>query len=102
MLRWVLVQSNCGAREQPGIKEDRGAIVIVVPTDAPLLAHQLNRLARRASLGLARAVEEAITNVLFAADTMTGNQGHTVEGLPVGRVLQILKSRSLADLCSTL
>jgi D-aminopeptidase len=160
----VLVQCNCGEREllriggvpigeaierspsataeQPGIKQDRGSIIIVVATDAPLVAHQLKRLARRASLGLARtgsisgnysgdlflafstanpgaasgagertvrmlpnealdpiftatvdSVEEAITNVLFAADTMTGNQGHKVEGLPVARVLEILGER---------
>ncbi len=31
-----------------------GSIIIVVATDAPLLSHQLERLARRASLGVAR------------------------------------------------
>ena len=72
----VLVQCNCGAREQLRIagapvgqeitgdkvwgklgsraEEERGSIIIVVATDAPLLPHQLKRLARRASLGLAR------------------------------------------------
>jgi D-aminopeptidase len=34
--------------------EDRGSIIVVVATDAPLLAHQLKRLARRVSLGLGR------------------------------------------------
>jgi L-aminopeptidase/D-esterase-like protein len=33
---------------------DKGSIIIVVATDAPLLAHQLKRLARRAALGVAR------------------------------------------------
>ena len=33
---------------------DAGSIIIVIATDAPLLPHQLKRLARRASLGLAR------------------------------------------------
>ncbi|HEY9126513.1 MAG TPA: P1 family peptidase [Acidobacteriaceae bacterium] len=33
---------------------DVGSIIIVIATDAPLLPHQLKRLARRASLGLAR------------------------------------------------
>jgi D-aminopeptidase len=33
---------------------DIGSIIIVVATDAPLLPHQLKRLARRAALGLAR------------------------------------------------
>jgi L-aminopeptidase/D-esterase-like protein len=72
----VLVQCNCGAREQlriagvpvgqeitsdkvwgklsPNTDEEKGSIIIVVATDAPLLPHQLKRLARRASLGLAR------------------------------------------------
>ena len=71
----VLVQANFGAKSQllvagvPVGKEmmgqespsrdmdesdDIGSIIIVVATDAPLLSHQLKRLARRASLGLAR------------------------------------------------
>ncbi len=33
---------------------EAGSIIIVVATDAPLLPHQLKRLARRASMGLAR------------------------------------------------
>jgi D-aminopeptidase len=72
----VLVQCNCGGREQLRIagvpvgqeisghkvwsgaassnQADNGSIIITVATDAPLLPHQLKRLARRASLGLAR------------------------------------------------
>lgn len=65
----VLVQSNCGRRSQLTIagvavgkaipenavfSKENGSIIIVVATDAPLLPHQLKRLARRASLGLAR------------------------------------------------
>lgn len=64
----VLVQCNCGRRSQltiagvPVGREmpehpaygDAGSIIIVIATDAPLLPHQLKRLARRASLGLAR------------------------------------------------
>jgi len=34
--------------------DERGSIIIVVATDAPLLAHQLKRLAHRATLGLGR------------------------------------------------
>ena len=65
----AFVQTNCGRRPQltiagvpvgkeipenaPYTKEN-GSIIIVVGTDAPLLPHQLKRLARRASLGLAR------------------------------------------------
>ena len=64
----VIVQANCGRRPQliiagvpvgkelPGsvYKKDTGSIIIIVGTDAPLMPHQLKRLARRASLGLAR------------------------------------------------
>jgi len=68
----VLVQCNYGLRSQlriagapvgAEIPEGRtrgdddpesGSIIIVVATDAPLLPHQTKRLARRASLGLAR------------------------------------------------
>jgi D-aminopeptidase len=64
----ALVQANCGRRPEltirglevgkkiPGsvYKQETGSIIIVVATDAPLLPHQLKRLARRASLGLAR------------------------------------------------
>ena len=72
----VLVQCNCGGREQLRIagvpvgreisgnkvwsgaassnQADTGSIIITVATDAPLLPHQLKRLARRASHGLAR------------------------------------------------
>jgi len=72
----VLVQANFGRRNQLRIagvpvgteitegarsstltgplSEDIGSIIIVVATDAPLIAHQLKRLARRAALGVAR------------------------------------------------
>jgi L-aminopeptidase/D-esterase-like protein len=65
----VLVQCNYGRRanlriagvpvgqeitEDVVYSKDTGSIIIVVATDAPLLPHQLKRLARRASLGLAR------------------------------------------------
>ncbi len=64
----ALVQCNCGRRSQltvagvpvgreiPGTVygEDTGSIIIAVATDAPLLPHQLKRVARRATMGLAR------------------------------------------------
>ncbi len=69
----VFVQANHGRRQElrisgvpvgreipdarrPGADDgpEQGSIIIVVATDAPLLPHQLQRLARRASLGLAR------------------------------------------------
>lgn len=65
----VLVQANFGLRHQLRIagvpigleitenllwSKETGSIIIMVATDAPLLPHQLKRLARRASLGVAR------------------------------------------------
>lgn len=50
---------RCGAEESAPAEgsapdDDRGSIIIVVATDAPLLPHQLKRLAKRAGLGVGR------------------------------------------------
>jgi len=71
----VLVQCNYGTRDNlriagipvgreipaedpyalvPSDIVERGSIIVVVATDAPLLPHQLKRIARRVSLGLGR------------------------------------------------
>jgi L-aminopeptidase/D-esterase-like protein len=44
----------CRARPAPQPEPRDGSIIIVIATDAPLAAHQLKRLARRASMGIAR------------------------------------------------
>ena len=36
-------------------------------------------------------VEEAVLNSLFRAETMTGRDGHTIQALPVERVLEICR-----------
>lgn len=118
-----------------------GSIIIVVATDAPLLPHQLERVVKRATLGLGRegsiaangsgdifvafstanrglvpdsgtaavwmvpnerinplfaatvqATEEAITNALVAAETMTGVDDVRVLALPHERLREILKN----------
>lgn len=121
---------------------DQGSIIIVIATNAPLSELQLNRVARRAAMGLARlgsfsgngsgdlilsfstandandpdndkalstqqipndgidplfnatvqATEEAITNALVAARTMSGTDGYTVFGLPHDELTSILKN----------
>lgn len=65
----VLVQANYGRRYQLLVagapvgkeipedtfrKQEMGSIIIVVATDAPLLPHQLKRITRRVTMGLAR------------------------------------------------
>ncbi len=39
----------------PARDREQGSCIVVIATDAPLLPHQLSRIARRAGLGLARA-----------------------------------------------
>lgn len=68
----VLVQANYGTRDSLTISgvpvgreitdhkfelhgaDDVGSIIVVVATDAPLMPHQLKRLARRVSMGIAK------------------------------------------------
>jgi L-aminopeptidase/D-esterase-like protein len=46
--------AGSGAAAVSPIPPDRGSIIVVVATDAPLLPHQLKRVARRAVLGVGR------------------------------------------------
>jgi L-aminopeptidase/D-esterase-like protein len=50
-------------------EEDSGSIIVVVATDAPLLPHQLRRVARRAALGIGRmgGVASSSSGDLFIA-----------------------------------
>jgi D-aminopeptidase len=87
----VLLQTNFGNRRQltiagvpmwPHLREgliwgrDHGSVIAVVLTDAPLLGGQLERLARRVGLGLARtgAIGGAESGDLFLAAS-TANDG---------------------------
>ena len=100
----ALVQANYGRRERlivdgvpvgceipvteipsPWDEEDRlaggsgpgmGSIIVILATDAPMLPHQLERLAQRAGLGIARAggAGEHSSGDLFLAFS-TGNRG---------------------------
>jgi D-aminopeptidase len=98
----VLVQANYGSRhllridglpmgdlipcsEVPGFREERaasggdtgdGSIIIIVATDAPLLPHQCERLAQRATIGLARVggIGANSSGDIFLAFA-TGNRG---------------------------
>lgn len=123
-----------------------GSCMIVVATDAPVDARNLERMAKRAIMGMARtggigsngsgdyviafstnpslriphsspatlktellsndavsplflavieATEEAILNSLFMATTVEGRDGHTIEALPIEKVIEILKKYNL-------
>jgi D-aminopeptidase len=123
--------------------DERGSIMVVLATDAPLDARQLRRLCVRAAIGLVRtgshhghgsgdfviafgtgyriqhdpgsptiartvladepgamawlfpavaeSVEEAILNSLFKAETVTGRDGNTRHGLPLEKVVALLR-----------
>jgi L-aminopeptidase/D-esterase-like protein len=94
----VLVQANFGLRHQlrvagvpvgAEIREgaeraaDAGSIIILVATDAPLLPHQLERLARRAALGLARtgSVAGNGSGDLFLAFSTANRRAGEAEGI---------------------
>ncbi len=91
----VLVQANHGRRSRlavdgvpvgaelggeriplPGAPDGAGSIIVVVATEAPLLPHQCERLARRAALGIGRTGgvgEDSSGDLLLAF--ATGNRG---------------------------
>jgi L-aminopeptidase/D-esterase-like protein/DNA helicase HerA-like ATPase len=100
----VLVQANMGLRPQllvAGVpvgkelsnpadanrsREELGSIIIVVATDAPMLPHQLKRIARRASHGLART--GAISgngsgDIFIAFSTANANAAGAEDAAPV-------------------
>jgi D-aminopeptidase len=86
----ALVQCNFGLRRQlriagvpvgeeiggDGGEREHGSIIVIIGTDAPLLPHQLRRVARRASLGVGRmgGIAGAGSGDLFLAFS-TGKTG---------------------------
>jgi D-aminopeptidase len=125
----ALVQANHGRRERLSVdgvpvgrelpvtaissawdEEDRvtnsgvGSIIVVLATDAPLLPHQLERLAQRAGLGVARVGGggEHSSGDLFVAFA-TGNlgrlDGYKAEGATAGPIdVAMLPDSSISDL----
>ena len=108
----VLVQANFGSRYQLTVagvpvgqeitehrayediastrtRGDTGSIIVVIATDAPLLPHQLKRLARRAAIGLARtgAMASNESGDLFIAFSTANAGSGSRDGLPSIRML---------------
>jgi D-aminopeptidase len=75
---WLRDMPRCGTRnsylERPS--PELGSIIIVLATDAPLLPHQLRRLAKRAALGLGRegSISSNFSGDIFVAFS-TANRG---------------------------
>ena len=76
-------------RPHPQGTSDVGSIIVVVATDAPLLPHQLKRLARRASMGVARTggmASNSSGDIFIAFSTANPGTGGK-EGLPAVKML---------------
>jgi L-aminopeptidase/D-esterase-like protein len=110
----VFVQANFGKREQLTVQgvpagrlieaprlrhQDQGSIIVIVATDAPLLPHQLKRLARRVPMGMARtgAVGHNGSGDLFLAFS-TANRDAFADRTPGPRHLVFLPNGSLDPL----
>jgi D-aminopeptidase len=114
----VLVQCNYGTRQNlriagipvgreiegddpyawmPADVAERGSIIVVVATNAPLLPHQLKRIARRVTLGIGRngSVAGNGSGDIFIAFS-TANAGASALGHPVA--LQMVPNDSLDPL----
>jgi D-aminopeptidase len=108
----VLVQANTGSREElmiagvpvgrelpeqrayasrtgPHAGHDAGSVIVVLATDAPLLPHQLKRIARRASMGVARTGTTAHNDSgdLFVAFSTSNSGAGGVTGLPALKMI---------------
>jgi D-aminopeptidase len=117
----VLVQANFGVRHQLQIAgvpvgkrltadapftggadfyQEQGSIIVVAATDAPLLPHQLKRVAKRASLGIARTGGMAgnSSGDIFVAFA-TANAGAARPPAPLAHV-QMLPNEAITPLFS--
>jgi L-aminopeptidase/D-esterase-like protein len=106
----VLVQCNYGMRPQlriagvpvgkeipqdpaytlvPSRPAEHGSIIVVVATDAPLLAHQLKRLARRVALGLGRvgSIADNGSGDIFIAFSTANPGAAATEGVTTLKML---------------
>ncbi len=111
----VLVQCNYGSRNNlriagipvgreipaddpyaalPSSVEEHGSIIVVAATDAPLVSHQLKRLARRVSLGLGRngSVSGNGSGDIFVAFSTANSGASKPEGVST---VQMLTNESL-------
>ncbi|MCA1651823.1 MAG: P1 family peptidase, partial [Acidobacteria bacterium] len=114
----ALVQANHGRRSELRIAgvpvgreipltarqpaaEELGSIIIVVATDAPLMPHQLKRLARRAALGLARtgATSGSSSGDIFIAFS-TANAG-AAQSSDIAQVAMLSNARISALFSAT-
>ncbi|MCO7597290.1 MULTISPECIES: P1 family peptidase [Pseudomonas] len=87
-------------RGEPGM----GSIVVIIATDAPLLPHQCQRLAQRASIGIARTgggTEDASGDLFVAfscADQQLPAAAYGRKGVPLSMPVQMLNNDHITPL----
>ena len=69
---------------------EQGSIIVIIGTDAPLLPHQLRRVARRAALGIGRmgGIAGASSGDLFLAFSTASTSGSDTAAVTSIRMLQ--------------
>ena len=99
---WDEAERIAGLNE-PGQEPGMGSIIAILATDAPMLPHQLERLAQRAGLGIARAggAGEHSSGDIFLAFS-TGNRGklesYKVGGSAAPFDVSMIPDASISDL----
>jgi len=95
---WLAEVPLCGAAPAPGSAprdtarqrpEGAGSIIVVVATDAPLLPHQLKRLATRVTLGIGRmgGYGENSSGDIFLAFSTANREASVASGIGTLRML---------------
>ncbi len=85
--RCSLGLARCGSTAHHG----SGEIFMAFSTARPDAEFERDRGLLDECFGaVVEATEEAVLDALFVADTVVGRDGRTVEGLPVGRILQFV------------
>lgn len=82
----------------PVQRADRGSIIVLAATDAPLLPHQLNRIARRISMGLARngSISSNSSGDIFMAISTANEAAGEAAGVAAG--IEILDNNVISPL----
>ena len=92
----------CGGSPVSGAKECRdGSIIIVLATDAPLLPHQLNRLAKRPALAIGRLGGVAASwsgDIFIAFSTANADAGKSDEAVAKACQVTLYPNRALTPL----
>jgi len=94
------IPSPFAERGEPGM----GSIVVIIATDAPLLPHQCQRLAQRASIGIARTgggTEDASGDLFVAfstAEQQLPPAAYGRKGVPFSQAVQMINNDHITPL----